>query len=247
MCPNSKSCFPQILGRIKHFISRKAMNIDGLGSETIKLLLKNNIIKNYADLYQLKYMDLIDLNRIAEKTAKNIINAVNDSKKIPFEKILFALGIRYVGETVSKKLVNHFKSIDNLIEADEEELELVDEIGDKIAKSIIEFFQDNENINIISRLKSYGLNFKKEKDEISSEKLKEINFVISGTFILKSREELKQLIEKNGGYVKSSISNKIQYLLCGENAGPSKILKAKSLKIKIIDEKFLIDKLTMKS
>ena len=247
MCPNSKSCFPQILGRIKHFISRKAMNIDGLGSETIKLLLKNNIIKNYADLYQLKYMDLIDLNRIAEKTAKNIINAVNDSKKIPFEKILFALGIRYVGETVSKKLVNHFKSIDNLIEADEEELELVDEVGDKIAKSIIEFFQDKENINIISRLKSYGLNFKKEKDEISSEKLKEINFVISGTFILKSREELKQLIEKNGGYVKSSISNKIQYLLCGENAGPSKILKAKSLKIKIIDEKFLIDKLTMKS
>ena len=247
MCPNSKSCFPQILGRIKHFISRKAMNIDGLGSETIKLLLKNNIIKNYADLYQLKYMDLIDLDRIAEKTAKNIINAVNDSKKIPFEKILFALGIRYVGETVSKKLVNHFKSIDNLIEADEEELELVDEIGDKISKSIIEFFQDNENINIISRLKSYGLNFKKEKDEISSEKLKEINFVISGTFILKSREELKQLIEKNGGYVKSSISNKIQYLLCGENAGPSKILKAKSLKIKIIDEKFLIDKLTMKS
>ena len=247
MCPNSKSCFPQILGRIKHFISRKAMNIDGLGSETIKLLLKNNIIKNYADLYQLKYMDLIDLNRIAEKTAKNIINAVNDSKKIPFEKILFALGIRYVGETVSKKLVNHFKSIDNLIEADEEELELVDEIGDKISKSIIEFFQDNENINIISRLKSYGLNFKKEKDEISSEKLKGINFVISGTFILKSREELKQLIEKNGGYVKSSISNKIQYLLCGENAGPSKILKAKSLKIKIIDEKFLIDKLTMKS
>ena len=247
MCPNSKSCFPQILGRIKHFISRKAMNIDGLGSETIKLLLKNNIIKNYADLNQLKYMDLIDLNRIAEKTAKNIINAINDSKKIPFEKILFALGIRYVGETVSKKLVNHFKSIDNLIEADEEELELVDEIGDKIAKSIIEFFQDNENINIISRLKSYGLNFKKEKDEISSEKLKEINFVISGTFILKSREELKQIIEKNGGYVKSSISNKIQYLLCGENAGPSKILKAKSLKIKIIDEKFLIDKLTMKS
>ena len=247
MCPNSKSCFPQILGRIKHFISRKAMNIDGLGSETIKLLLKNNIIKNYADLYQLKYMDLIDLNRIAEKTAKNIINAINDSKKIPFEKILFALGIRYVGETVSKKLVNHFKSIDNLIEADEEELELVDEIGDKIAKSIIEFFQDNENINIISRLKSYGLNFKKEKDEISSEKLKGINFVISGTFILKSREELKQLIEKNGGYVKSSISNKIQYLLCGENAGPSKISKAKSLKIKIIDEKFLIDKLTMKS
>ena len=247
MCPNSKSCFPQILGRIKHFISRKAMNIDGLGSETIKLLLKNNIIKNYADLYQLKYMDLIDLNRIAEKTAKNIINAVNDSKKIPFEKILFALGIRYVGETVSKKLVNHFKSIDNLIEADEEELELVDEIGDKIAKSIIEFFQDNENINIISRLKSYGLNFKKEKDEISSEKLKGINFVISGTFILKSREELKQLIEKNGGYVISSISDKIQYLLCGENAGPSKILKAKSLKIKIIDEKFLIDKLTMKS
>ena len=247
MCPNSKSCFPQILGRIKHFISRKAMNIDGLGGETIKLLLKNNIIKNYADLYQLKYMDLIDLNRIAEKTAKNIINAVNDSKKIPFEKILFALGIRYVGETVSKKLANHFKSIDNLIKANEEELELVDEIGDKISKSIIEFFQDNENINIISRLKSYGLNFKKEKDEINSEKLKELNFVISGTFILKSRDELKQLIEKNGGYVKSSISNKIQYLLCGENAGPSKISKAKSLKIKIIDEKFLIDKLTMKS
>ena len=247
MCPNSKSCFPQILGRIKHFISRKAMNIDGLGGETIKLLLKNNIIKNYADLYQLKYMDLIDLNRIAEKTAKNIINAVNDSKKNPYEKILFALGIRYVGETVSKKLANHFKSIDNLIKANEEELELVDEIGDKISKSIIEFFQDNENINIISRLKSYGLNFKKEKDEINSEKLKELNFVISGTFILKSRDELKQLIEKNGGYVKSSISNKIQYLLCGENAGPSKISKAKSLKIKIIDEKFLIDKLTMKS
>jgi len=247
MCPNSKSCFPQILGRIKHFISRKAMNIDGLGGETIKLLLKNNIIKNYADLYQLKYMDLIDLNRVAEKTAKNIINAVNDSKKNPYEKILFALGIRYVGETVSKKLANHFKSIDNLIKANEEELELVDEIGDKISKSIIEFFQDNENINIISRLKSYGLNFKKEKDEINSEKLKELNFVISGTFILKSRDELKQLIEKNGGYVKSSISNKIQYLLCGENAGPSKISKAKSLKIKIIDEKFLIDKLTMKS
>ena len=247
MCPNSKSCFPQILGRIKHFISRKAMNIDGLGGETIKLLLKNNIIKNYADLYQLKYMDLIDLNRVAEKTAKNIINAVNDSKKNPYEKILFALGIRYVGETVSKKLANHFKSIDNLIEANEEELELVDEIGYKISRSIIEFFQDNENINIISRLKSYGLNFKKEKDEINSEKLKELNFVISGTFILKSRDELKQLIEKNGGYVKSSISNKIQYLLCGENAGPSKISKAKSLKIKIIDEKFLIDKLTMKS
>ncbi|MDP2088977.1 MAG: NAD-dependent DNA ligase LigA [Flavobacteriaceae bacterium] len=237
-CPNEYGCPPQITGRIIHFISRKAMNIDGLGAETVELLFKNKLIYDFADLYDLKVAQLIPLERMAEKSAQNIADGLIKSKEIPFEKVLFAIGIRFVGETVSKKLAKHFKSMDYMMSASYDALITVDEIGDRIAQSIVEFSNNIANQQLINRLKSYGLQFeiKEDTSNKTSEKLKNLVFVVSGVFEKVSREELKQSIEQNGGKVGSSISSKTNYVVAGENMGPSKRTKAEDLKIPIISE-----------
>lgn len=236
-CPNYYECPPQIIGRIEHFISRKAMNIDGLGGETVALLYKNNLVKDYSDLYTLTIQDIVPLERMAQKSAENLINGIEASKSIPFEKVLFALGIRYVGETVAKKLAKHYKNIDALSQATEEELTKVDEIGARIAQSVLEFFANTHNIDIISKLKSFGVQFEvKEDNSLISNKLEGKIFVVSGVFEKFSRDEIKQLIESNGGKVGSSISAKTNYVVAGENMGPAKLEKANQLSIPIISE-----------
>ena len=242
-CPNMYGCAPQITGRIQHFISRKAMNIDGLGGETVDLLRKEGLIENYADLYNLTSDQVIPLERMAEKSAKNMIEGINKSKEIPFEKVLFALGIRFVGETVAKKLAKHFKSIDNLMAADMETLISVDEIGDRIAESIQEFSNDLSNILLINRLKSYGVQMQiSEEDLIGlTDKLQGKVFVVSGVFYKMTRNELKKSIEDNGGRVSSSISKKTDYIVAGDNMGPSKKTKADDLGVTIISEDDFIE------
>lgn len=242
-CPNIYGCAPQITGRIQHFISRKAMNIDGLGGETVDLLRKEGLIENYADLYNLTSEQIIPLERMAEKSAKNMIEGINKSKEIPFEKVLFALGIRFVGETVAKKLAKHFKSIDNLMAADMETLISVDEIGDRIAESIREFSNDLSNILLIDRLKSYGVQMQiSEEDLIGlTDKLQGKVFVVSGVFYKMTRNELKKSIEDNGGRVSSSISKKTNYIVAGDNMGPSKKTKAEALGVTIISEHDFIE------
>ncbi|TCI95115.1 NAD-dependent DNA ligase LigA [Tenacibaculum sp. M341] len=237
-CPNEFGCAPQITGRIQHFISRKAMDIDGLGGETVDLLRKEGLIKNYADLYELKKEQIIPLERMAEKSAQNMVAGIEKSKEIPFEKVLFALGIRFVGETVAKKLAKHFKSIDNLMQADLETLIAVDEIGDRIAQSIINFSQDENNIALVERLKSYGVQLEVSAETLENltDKLQGNVFVVSGVFHEMSRNELKKAIEDNGGKVSSSISKKTNYIVAGDNMGPSKLTKAQDLGIPIISE-----------
>ncbi|MBE0423240.1 MAG: NAD-dependent DNA ligase LigA [Lutibacter sp.] len=237
-CPNEYGCPTQITGRIQHFISRKAMNIDGLGAETIQLLFKEGLVHNYADLYELREAQIIPLERMAEKSAQNIIAGIEKSKVVPFEKVLFALGIRFVGETVAKKLAKHFKSIDNLLQASFEELISVDEIGDIIAKSIINFSENPLNIGLIERLKKYGVQL-----EVTAESqigktaiLQGKTFVVSGVFTHFERNELKKSIEDNGGKVASGISKKTDYVVAGENMGPSKREKAEILGVPIISE-----------
>ena len=245
-CPNEFGCAPQITGRIQHFISRKAMDIDGLGGETVDLLRKEGLIQNYADLYDLKVEQIIPLERMAEKSAQNMINGIEKSKEIPFEKVLFALGIRFVGETVAKKLAKHFKSIDNLMTADFDTLIGVDEIGDRIAQSIIDFSSDLGNIQLVNRLKHYGvqLEVSEESLENQTDKLKGQIFVVSGVFHQMSRNELKKAIEDNGGKVSSSISKKTNFIVAGDNMGPSKLTKAQDLGIEIISEQDFIDKIS---
>ncbi len=236
-CPNFYGCPPQIIGRIQHFITRKAMDIDGLGGETVALLFNAGLVTNYADLYELKKEQIIPLERMAEKSAENLINGIEKSKTIPFERVLYALGIRYVGETVAKKLAKHYKSIDAIAQASMMDLILVDEIGDKIAQSVVQFFENQENILIIDRLKRYGVQLESgEEDVLLSEKLKGKTFVVSGVFEIYSRDELKKAIEDNGGKVGSSISSKTDYVIAGDNMGPSKLEKANQLKIAIITE-----------
>jgi DNA ligase (NAD+) len=236
-CPNFYGCPPQIIGRIQHFITRKAMDIDGLGGETVALLFNAGLVTNYADLYELKKEQIIPLERMAEKSAENLINGIEKSKTIPFERVLYALGIRYVGETVAKKLAKHYKSIDAIAQASIMDLILVDEIGDKIAQSVVQFFENQENIRIIDRFKSYGVQLESgEEDVLLSEKLKGKIFVVSGVFEIYSRDELKKAIEDNGGKVGSSISSKTDYVIAGDNMGPSKLEKANQLKIAIISE-----------
>ena len=237
-CPNSDGCPPQITGKIQHFISRKAMDIEGLGGETVELLFRNGIIHNFADLYQITAPQLLPLERMAEKSAENIIKGIEKSKEVPFERVLFALGIRFVGETVAKKLSRHYKNIENLENATFEQLTEVDEIGNRIAESVISFFRDDYNKNLVERLKSYGLQFSTpEKDvENQTEKLKGLTIVVSGIFQIYSRDELKNLIEQNGGKVGSSISSKTSYVIVGDNMGPSKKEKAEKLGIPMISE-----------
>lgn len=236
-CPNFYGCPPQIIGRIQHFITRKAMDIDGLGGETVALLYNAGLVSNYADLYELKKEQIIPLERMAEKSAENLIKGIEKSKSVPFERVLYALGIRYVGETVAKKLAKHYKSIDAIAQASIMDLILVDEIGDKIAQSVVQFFENQENIKIIERLKQYGVQLESGEEAILvSEKLKGKTFVVSGVFELFSRDELKKAIEDNGGKVGSSISSKTDYVIAGDNMGPSKLEKANQLKIPILTE-----------
>lgn len=242
-CPNIYGCNPQITGRIQHFISRNAMDIEGLGAETVALLVKQNLISNYADLYQLTKEELIPLERMAEKSADNLIQGIEKSKEIPFERVLFALGIRYVGQTVAKKLAREFKSVDALAKATVDTLVGVDEIGSRIAESVVEYFDNSYNTQIIERLKEYGvqLEISPEQIEESSDVLKGLTFVVSGVFEKVSRNELKELIEKNGGKVGSSISSKTSYVVAGDKMGPSKKNKAEALGVKIITEDMFLD------
>ncbi|HEY9184296.1 MAG TPA: NAD-dependent DNA ligase LigA [Salegentibacter sp.] len=237
-CPNYNGCPPQIIGRIQHYISRKAMDIEGLGGETVALLVNAGLIENYADLYTLKKEDILPLERMAEKSADNLINGIEKSKEIPFERTLFALGIRYVGETVAKKLAKHYKSIDALMAASEEDLVAIDEIGESIARSVREFFASEENREIVQRLKEYGVQLKINAEVLANhtDKLAGNTFVISGVFEKVSRNELKKMIEENGGKVSGSISGKTDYLVAGENMGPSKLAKAEKLGTNIISE-----------
>ena len=259
-CPNIEGCPPQIQGRIEHFIQRKAMNIDSLGSETIRGLLDKELIQDYSDLYLLTFEKLnglefssysekkgdITVRSLREKSASNIIQAIEDSKSIPFERVLFALGIRYVGQTVAEKLANHFKSIDALAAASFEELINVPEIGDRIAESVQAFFNEEKSQKLIENLKSADLNFlidEKEASEIS-DLLENRTFVVSGVFESFSRDELKEAIKVNGGKVVSSISGKLDYLIAGDKMGPAKLQKATDLGINIISEADFIAMIT---
>ncbi len=237
-CPNFYGCPPQIIGRIQHYISRKAMDIEGLGGETVALLFNNGLVRNYADLYELTVEQIVPLERMAQKSAENLVNGVSLSKTIPFERVLFALGIRYVGETVAKKLAKHYKNIDALRQASLMDLILVDEIGERIAQSVIDFFDNQENQIIIDRLKNYGIQFEivEKINPNATDKLQGKTFVVSGVFSLFSRDELKQAIEDNGGKVGSSISAKTDYVVAGDNMGPAKLDKANKLNIPIISE-----------
>ncbi|MBT8264984.1 MAG: NAD-dependent DNA ligase LigA [Bacteroidia bacterium] len=241
-CPNYNGCPPQIIGRIQHFISRKAMDIEGLGGETVALLVNEGLIKNYSDLYELTNEQVVPLERMAEKSADNLIKGIEASKAIPFERVLYALGIRYVGETVAKKLARHYKDIDTLVGSTMESLVSVDEIGERIALSVLEFFSSEENKLLIERLKKFGLQLRISEDQMANQtnKLQGLSFVVSGVFETLSRTDLKKHIENNGGKVSSSISSKTSYVVAGDKMGPSKLEKAKALNVPIIDEsKFL--------
>jgi len=244
-CPNFYGCPPQIIGRIQHFISRKAMDIEGLGGETVTLLFNNELVNNYADLYNLTVEQILPLERMAQKSAENLINGVLNSKKVPFENVLFALGIRFVGETVAKKLAKHYKNIDALSKATFMDLVLVDEIGDRIAQSVIDFFENASNQAIISELKLQGVQFEivEKINPNVTNKLEGKTFVVSGVFEKFSRDDLKNSIEDNGGKVGSSISAKTHFVVAGDNMGPAKLEKANSLKIPIISEDDYIEML----
>ena len=237
-CPNETSCPPQIKGKIEHFISRKAMNIDGLGPETVDMFYRLGLIKNTADLYQLTADDIKNLDRMGEKSAENIIKGIEASKEVPFERVLFALGIRFVGETVAKKIAKSFNDIDELENANLEKLINIDEIGEKIAQSILTYFTNPLNRELIERLKSTGLQLYRREEDLSgyTDKLAGQSIVISGVFTHHSRDEYKELIEKNGGKNVGSISAKTSFILAGENMGPAKLEKAHKLGIKLMSE-----------
>lgn len=235
-CPNSSSCPPQIVGRIVHFISRKAMNIEGLGDETVQLLYDNGLVHDISDLYTLKRADLVRLPRLGEKSADNILRNIEASKQVPFARVLFAIGIRFIGETTAKILARQFKNIDALIHADPEQLIEAEEVGEKIARSIIEYFADTGNMRIVERLRSYGLQFQNQVQEGATDRLAGLNFVISGTFVHHSRDQLKELIERHGGRNLSGVSSNVNYLLAGQNIGPAKLAKVSKLGVKMINE-----------
>tara|TARA_B110000093_G_scaffold84119_1_gene91071 strand:- start:1997 stop:3988 length:1992 start_codon:yes stop_codon:yes gene_type:complete len=244
-CPNDIGCSPQIIGRIQHYISRKALDIEGLGGETVALLVNAGLIRDYADLYELTADQIIHLDRMANKSADNLVNGVQASKEVSFERVLFGLGIRYVGETVAKKLAKHYKSIKALSEATLEGLETVDEIGVKIAESVVAFFKNEANIRMVSRLILYGVQLELSEEALSNQttQLQGLRFVVSGIFETVSRDELKELIDSNGGKVVSSISAKTSFVVSGANMGPSKRTKADSLKVPIISEKEFLEML----
>lgn len=250
-CPNYNHCPPQILGRFQHFVSKKAMNIDTLGAERIKILFSAGLIKDFSSFYTLKQEDIIGLGsfdkenkaNIQEKGANNIIQAINKSKEVEFAKVLYALGIRYVGEVTAKRLAQTFKNIDSLIKATKEELMSVEDVGERIANSLLTYFSDQDNLELIAKLKDLGLQFEIKQSEKTSEKLAGLAFVVSGTFSNFSREELKKIIEENSGKILSGVSSKTDYLICGENTGPQKKKQAEKFGVKMIEEQEFIDKL----
>ena len=245
-CKNEVLCKPQIYGRIEHFISKNAMDIEHIGPETIKGLVDKEIIKNVSDLYKIKFEDIINLEfklneegkvrSLKEKSCNNIIDSIEISKNKPFSNLLFALGIRYVGKTTAEKLTNHFKNINNLINSNFDEIISVEEVGDKIAESIIKFFSNNENIELVNNLKRSGLIFSEKTQEMDSYKLENFSFVISGKFINFSRNEIQEKIKLNGGKLVKSLSSKTDFIIAGENMGPKKKLIAEKLNIKVISE-----------
>ena len=239
-CPNQSGCRPQILGRIIHFIRRKAMDIDGLGEETVELLFENSLICDIADLYDLKAEQLAVLPRLGEKSADNIIQSIEASKKVPFRRVLFALGIRFVGETTAKYLAAHFKSLDAVMDATREELTEAEEVGDKIADAIIDYFESEDNLRIIARLREAGLQFEEESKALNSNIFAGKNFVISGVFADHSRDELKEIIELHGGKNLAAVSANVDYIVAGRNMGPAKLQKAEKLGIKLISEQELV-------
>lgn len=237
-CPNFYGCPPQIIGRIQHYISRKAMDIEGLGGETVALLFHAGLVRNYADLYELTVAQVIPLERMAQKSAENLVNGIEKSKEIPFERVLYALGIRYVGETVAKKLAKHYKNIEALSAATLLDLTLVDEIGERIAQSVMDFFQNSDNRLIVGRLKQYGVQLEivEKINPDATDKLKGKTFVVSGVFEHFSRDGIKAAVEDNGGKVGSSISAKTDYVVAGQNMGPAKLEKATKLNVPILSE-----------
>lgn len=235
-CPNQSHCRPQILGRIIHFICRKAMNIEGLGEETVELLFDEGLIRDVADLYTLRADLLSQLPRLGEKSAENIVRSIKGSVQVPFRRVLFALGIRFVGETTAKYLAAHFKTLDAVMAATKEELCEADEVGEKIADSIYDYLRDESNRSIIERLRGAGLQFSAELKELKSELFAGLSFVISGKFLNHSRDEIKALIDENGGKNLAAVSGNADYLVAGENMGPAKLKKAQQLGIKIISE-----------
>ena len=235
-CPNQSGCRPQILGRIIHFIRRKAMDIDGLGEETVELLYDSGLIRDIADLYDLRKEQLAPLPRLGEKSAENIIRSIEGSKQVPFHRVLFGLGIRFVGETTAKYLADHFRSLSALMVATREELCEADEVGEKIADAILEYFADENNRRIIAHLREAGVQFEAEEKAQTSDALRGMNFVISGKFLDHSRDELKALIEEHGGKNLAAVSGNVDYLVAGANMGPAKLKKAEKLGIRIISE-----------
>ncbi|MCC8035825.1 MAG: NAD-dependent DNA ligase LigA, partial [Rikenellaceae bacterium] len=235
-CPNQRGCPPQIIGRIEHFIARRAMDIEGLGEETITLLYAEGLIEDPSDLYRLRAEQLSPLPRLGEKSADNIITSIENSKQVPFHRVLYALGIRFVGETTAKNLAAHFGSLDTMLAADINELEQAQEVGSKIAASIREYFTDGRNLDMVARLREAGLKFQADKKEFISDQLDGYSFVISGTFRNYSRDELKGLIESHGGKNLAAVSSNTDFLLAGDKIGPAKLAKAKKLGIAIIDE-----------
>ena len=236
-CPNEAGCPPQIKGKIEHFVTRRAMNIN-MGPETVEDLYEAGYIKDTADLYTLEIADLLRLERWADKSARNLMASLEESKQVPFERVLYGLGIRFVGETVAKRLVSAFHSMEQLEQASFEDLTAVDEIGERIARSIIAYFADERNRTLVNRLKEYGLQMSVAEEKLAnrSEKLKGLSIVISGTFARHSRDEYKAMIEQHGGKNSGSVSGKTDYILAGDNMGPAKLEKAAKLGVKIINE-----------
>ena len=236
-CPNEAGCPPQIKGKIEHFVTRRAMNIN-MGPETVEDLYEAGYIKDTADLYTLEIADLLRLERWADKSARNLMASLEESKQVPFERVLYGLGIRFVGETVAKRLVSAFHSMEQLEQASFEDLTAVDEIGERIARSIIAYFADERNRTLVNRLKEYGLQMSVAEEKLAnrSEKLKGLSIVISGTFARHSRHEYKAMIEQHGGKNSGSVSGKTDYILAGDNMGPAKLEKAAKLGVKIINE-----------
>mgnify|MGYP002558654445 FL=1 len=245
-CPNETACPPQIKGKIEHFISRRAMNIDGLGPETVDMFYRLGLIKDVADLYRLTVDNIKDLDRMGQKSAENIVNGIAASRSVPFERVLFALGIRFVGETVAKKIARSFKSIDEVEQASLETLMSIDEIGEKIAQSIVSYFGNPLNRNLVERLKEAGLQFSRSEEDLSgyTDKLAGQSIVISGVFEHHSRDEYKEMIERNGGKNVGSISSKTSFILAGANMGPAKLEKAQKLGIRIMSENEFLDLLS---
>lgn len=245
-CPNETACPPQIKGKIEHFISRRAMNIDGLGPETVDMFYRLGLIKDAADLYRLTVDDIKDLDRMGQKSAENIVNGIAASRSVPFERVLFALGIRFVGETVAKKIARSFKSIDEVEQATLETLVNIDEIGEKIAQSIVSYFANPLNRSLVDRLKEAGLQFSRSEEDLSgyTDKLVGQSIVISGVFEHHSRDEYKEMIERNGGKNVGSISSKTSFILAGANMGPAKLEKAQKLGIRIMSENEFLDLLS---